>query len=79
MEIRMTHREDHPKAGFGVQVRFQDPSIPVMQLSAPTVAGLQLLLEHLLEGRHPRTTHGRRDCPLCRQGQAVEGRGRRSS
>jgi hypothetical protein len=77
MEIRITHREDHPRAGCGVQVRLQDPAMPVLKLSAPTLAGLQLLLEHVLEGRHPRTTQGRRDCPRCRQGQAAAGRGRR--
>jgi hypothetical protein len=67
MEIRITHHEDRPRAGFGVQVRWQDARRPVQKFSSPTLAGLQLILEHLLEGRHLRTTHGRRDCPVCRQ------------
>jgi hypothetical protein len=53
MEIRITHREDHPRAGFGVQVRLQDASMPVLKRSAPTRAGLQLLLEHVLEPIFP--------------------------
>ena len=67
MEMRITHREEHPGAGFGVQVRFQDPSVPVLQVSSASLAGVPLILEHLVQGRHPRTTNGRRDCALCRQ------------
>ena len=57
MEIRITHREDHPRAGFGGQVRFQDPAMPVLQLSAPTLAGGQLLLEHVLEPEFEEPRH----------------------
>jgi hypothetical protein len=66
MEIRMTHREDRPHAGFGIEVQYQDRAIPRVRCSASTLTGLQLVLEHVVSGRHPRTTHGRRDCPLCR-------------
>ena len=67
MEIRITHHEDRPRAGFALQVRFQDPQRSLLSVSSPTWAGLQVLLEHVITGRHPRTTHGRRDCELCRR------------
>ena len=76
MVIRITHREDHPQAGYHLEVRFHDPARPVLRLAAATAAGVQLALEHLFTGRHPGKLKRHRDCTICRATEPLLAPGR---
>lgn len=64
MDIHIQHNEANPRAGYSVTVRFR--GAPPLHFSSPRWGLVALQLEHLLEGKHPSTTVGQRQCPLCR-------------